>query len=60
MDRVEWISREKQGNALKYFCVTAEILPNCSLTREISESKIREGDITASTVKQQRVLGTCM
>ena len=29
MDNVAWISWEKQleGNALKYFCATAEVLP---------------------------------
>ena len=30
MDNVAWISCEKQGNALKYFCATVEILWNCS------------------------------
>ena len=30
MDNIAWISWEKQGNASKYFCATAEILRNCS------------------------------
>ena len=49
MDKVAWISWGKQGNALKCFCATKEILRNCSPPGPISECKIREGYIIAAS-----------
>ena len=52
LDKVAWISWEKQGNALKYFCATVEILWSRSPPWLISECKIWEGYIIAATCEQ--------